>query len=171
MLAPNHSDIASAKDGSISSAVFQALVVQMPVLVHIVSSHSMSDLLNEVFRWTCERWFLLPLCHYILVFFIRLFCDPVLDFWCLLIPTGLYMLIPHCKSFRRHHRISYRFPEWVEFFLELGLIKITICSESFLLPRACYACRCYVLNDVVHIGLVVIFGCVSVPIPATKLLM
>lgn len=39
ILAPSHSDIASAKDGSTCSAVFQALVVRMPVLVLMASWH------------------------------------------------------------------------------------------------------------------------------------
>ena len=48
IFAPNHSDIASANDGSTCSAVFQALNIR--ILVCILSWHSVCDSLTEVLR-------------------------------------------------------------------------------------------------------------------------
>lgn len=168
IFAPNHSDKASANDGSTCLAVFQALDIQ--ILVCVLLWHGVSDSLTEVLRWTYKWCFFPPISQCCLTFFGCLFCNLFLNLWHLLLPTGFHMPVLYLNPLRRLCSILYWFPKQVKCTLDTFLIEITICHESTFLSRTCDTCHCYMFNNFVNIWLVGILGGIVVPIPAAKFL-
>ena len=124
----------------------------------------------EVLRHASKCHLLFPFFKKGHVFFIGLFYKLIPHSRRFLLPTTPHVFYPRLNSAPRLLCIFNGLPSLVKLLIKLFFVDVCIHLHCWLLPRAGCRARHYMLDDVIHVGLVRIFWRISVAKPASKFL-